>query len=101
MRCVLAALACTQSALPTIDPSIQAEVDTIKAIDDHAHPVRFVAAGQPADRLFDALPVDTATFEEPRQYPRGIDTVIVNGRVVLHEGKRTAERPGRPLTRSP
>src|SRR5439155_25153483 len=44
---------------------------------------------------------DTATFEEPRQYPRGIDTVIVNGRVVLHEGKRTAERPGRPLTRSP
>ena len=44
---------------------------------------------------------DTATFEAPRQYPRGIETVIVNGRVVLHEGKRTAERPGRALTRSP
>jgi N-acyl-D-amino-acid deacylase len=44
---------------------------------------------------------DTATFEQPKQYPRGIATVIVNGRVVLDDGKRTAERPGRPLTRSP
>ena len=44
---------------------------------------------------------DTATFEEPKQYPRGIETVVVNGRVVLHEGKRTTERPGRPLLRSP
>ncbi|MFL5311390.1 MAG: amidohydrolase family protein [Myxococcales bacterium] len=44
---------------------------------------------------------DTATFELPQQYPRGIETVVVNGRVVLHEGKRTAERPGRPLLRSP
>jgi N-acyl-D-aspartate/D-glutamate deacylase len=44
---------------------------------------------------------DTATFEEPKQYPRGIETVIVNGRIVLHEGKRTRERPGRPLVRAP
>jgi N-acyl-D-amino-acid deacylase len=44
---------------------------------------------------------DTATFEQPQQYPRGIETVVVNGRVVLHRGKRTAERPGRPLLRSP
>jgi N-acyl-D-amino-acid deacylase len=44
---------------------------------------------------------DTATFEQPQQYPRGIETVVVNGRVVLHQGKRTAERPGRPLLRSP
>jgi N-acyl-D-aspartate/D-glutamate deacylase len=44
---------------------------------------------------------DTATFEQPKQYPRGIATVIVNGRVVLHDGKRTAERPGRPLIHAP
>ena len=44
---------------------------------------------------------DTATFERPQQYPRGMETVVVNGRVVLHQGKRTAERPGRPLMRSP
>ena len=44
---------------------------------------------------------DTATFEQPQQYPRGIETVVVNGKVVLHQGKRTAERPGRPLLRAP
>jgi dihydroorotase/N-acyl-D-amino-acid deacylase len=44
---------------------------------------------------------DTATFEQPQKYPPGIETVVVNGRVVLHQGKRTAERPGRPLLRSP
>ncbi len=44
---------------------------------------------------------DTATFEQPQQYPRGIETVVVNGRVVLHHGERTADRPGMPLLRSP
>jgi len=44
---------------------------------------------------------DVATYEQPQLYPRGIETVLVNGRVVLHQGKRTAERPGRPLSRSP
>ncbi len=44
---------------------------------------------------------DTATFEQPQKYPPGIETVVVNGRVVLHQGKRTPERPGRPLLRAP
>jgi len=44
---------------------------------------------------------DTATFEQPQRYPPGIETVVVNGRVVLHQGKRTAERPGRPLLHAP
>jgi dihydroorotase/N-acyl-D-amino-acid deacylase len=42
---------------------------------------------------------DTATFENPGQFPIGIDTVIINGKVVLDEGKLTAERPGRALRR--
>jgi len=41
-----------------IDPQILAEVNRIRAIDNHAHPVRFVASGPP-DREFDALPVDS------------------------------------------
>jgi N-acyl-D-amino-acid deacylase len=50
--------------------------------------------------LFDPDRVrDRATFEEPAQFPEGIDTVIVNGTVVLDEGKLTAARPGRPLRR--
>jgi hypothetical protein len=33
-------------------------VDTLKAIDSHAHPMTFVAAGSPADTDYDALPLD-------------------------------------------
>jgi len=59
--CLAAALAlvgCARGPAPAIDPDIAAEVDHIRAIDDHAHPVRFVAAGESPDRGFDALPVD-------------------------------------------
>jgi N-acyl-D-aspartate/D-glutamate deacylase len=50
--------------------------------------------------LFDPDRVrDRATFQAAAQYPDGIDTVIVNGKVVLDEGKLTAERPGRALRR--
>jgi hypothetical protein len=34
-------------------------------------------------------------------YPEGISYVAVNGRLVLDNGKRTKERPGRPLLHSP
>ena len=41
--------------------------------------------------------VDTATFENPRQYPLGINWVLVNGTVVVREGVHTGARPGRSL----
>jgi N-acyl-D-amino-acid deacylase len=45
--------------------------------------------------IFDPATVaDRATFTDPFQYPVGIDTVIVNGRVVLDHGRHTGERPG-------
>ena len=37
---------------------------------------------------------DRATFTDPFQYPAGIETVIVNGGVVLDQGRHTGERPG-------
>ena len=40
---------------------------------------------------------DLATFEKPLQYSEGFSHVVVNGRVVLDDGKMTDERPGRPL----
>ena len=43
---------------PAADPQIAAEVSRIRAIDNHAHPVRMQEHGEPADREFDALPVD-------------------------------------------
>lgn len=42
---------------------------------------------------------DTATFEDPFQYPVGIETVLVNGVVVFDEGKHTNARPGTVLRR--
>src|SRR5262249_11114354 len=44
---------------------------------------------------------DTATFEKPMAYPEGIPYVMVNGKLVLENGKRTRHRPGLPLLHSP
>ncbi len=43
--------------------------------------------------------IDRATFENANVYSEGVDTVIVNGVVVLEAGKMTGERPGQPLIR--
>lgn len=48
--------------------------------------------------VFDADRVaDRATFDNPHQYPEGIDIVIVNGQVVIDEGRHTGATPGRVL----
>lgn len=41
--------------------------------------------------------IDAATFQEPHQYPIGIDHVIVNGRLVIHGGTHTSSLPGSVL----
>lgn len=40
------------------DPQLVAEIAKIKAIDNHAHPLKYVAQGEKADDEFDALPLD-------------------------------------------
>jgi N-acyl-D-aspartate/D-glutamate deacylase len=40
---------------------------------------------------------DTATFENPIQYPKGIEYVIVNGKMSVESGKHTGERAGKIL----
>jgi len=42
---------------------------------------------------------DKATFEDPHQYPEGIYYVIVNGQVVVDNGKITGLKPGKVLKR--
>ncbi len=41
-----------------VDSSIAAYIATIKAIDVHAHPMRYVAPNAPPDTEYDALPLD-------------------------------------------
>jgi N-acyl-D-amino-acid deacylase len=59
-------------------------------------------AGAFADvTIFDADEInDGATFEQPTQPARGIDSVIVNGVAVWQAGKATGARPGK-LLRNP
>ena len=37
---------------------------------------------------------DKATFESPHAYSEGFKMVMVNGKIVLQDGKTTNERPG-------
>jgi N-acyl-D-aspartate/D-glutamate deacylase len=43
--------------------------------------------------------IDKATFQNPHQYPEGIDYVIVNGRVVINNGEHSGLLPGKILRR--
>src|SRR4051812_28473341 len=60
-----ASVATAQSA---IDPALARYINGIRAIDNHAHPMRPVALGAPADSEFDALPLDgIPPFELPNR----------------------------------
>jgi N-acyl-D-amino-acid deacylase len=52
--------------------------------------------------IFDPQTIgDTATWTEPHNYPEGIDYVIVNGQIVVEDGKQLDTRPGRVLRHKP
>src|SRR6476646_11461932 len=55
---LLAGCARRQTTALDIDAGLASAIAGIRAIDNHAHPVRMAAAGEAADREFDALPVD-------------------------------------------
>jgi N-acyl-D-amino-acid deacylase len=57
--------------------------------------------GQAADVVvFDpATIIDRSTYDDPHQYAAGINTVIVNGAVVIEGGEHTGALPGRLLRR--
>ena len=46
-------------AMAQVDPAIAAVIEHTKAIDNHAHPLKYVAAGEPRDEDYDQLPCDT------------------------------------------
>src|SRR5580692_6835578 len=62
----LALAGCAPVTPPAADPELTAEIQHIRAIDNHGHPVRVTQTGEPADRFFDALPVDNM---EPQSDP--------------------------------
>jgi len=43
---------------------------------------------------------DTATYQNPHSYPKGVEYVVVNGVVVVEEGKHRGTKPGKLLKRT-
>ncbi|NOX90674.1 MAG: amidohydrolase family protein [Calditrichaeota bacterium] len=43
---------------------------------------------------------DKATYLQPHQFPEGIQLVMVNGKIVVKNGKTTGEKPGRALLKT-
>ncbi len=62
----------------------------------HQYDRGLLRPGMAADvTIFDpATVIDMATYEKPHQYAKGIIDVIVNGTIVLLNGKHTGARPG-------
>jgi len=46
------------SAQTGADPELLSEINNIKAVDNHAHPLRYVAEAEKPDDEYDALPLD-------------------------------------------
>ena len=61
-----------------------------------------IARGKKADLVvFSADTVkDEATFDDPHQYASGINYVLVNGEIVVENGRHTGARPGRVLRKA-
>ena len=62
-----------------------------------------IAVGKKADLVvFDpAKIIDRADFGRPHQLAEGVLDLVVNGQIVLHDGKHTGVKPGRVLRHRP
>ncbi|MHC4401669.1 MAG: serine hydrolase [Planctomycetota bacterium] len=76
-----------------------AQASAVAANDVFAYDRGRVAEGLAADLVvFDYRRLaDRATFAEPHRLSEGVKYVLVNGQVVLDDGKYTGKRPGRVL----
>jgi N-acyl-D-amino-acid deacylase len=41
--------------------------------------------------------IDNATYDDPKQFPSGVEYVIVNGEIVVEKGVHTGNRPGKTV----
>jgi predicted TIM-barrel fold metal-dependent hydrolase len=74
---------------PRIDPQLAAEIAGIQAIDNHAHPVRPAAPGEPRDNEFDALPVDNLEAASEPIRVRGGSPELLDAHQALVGAART------------
>jgi predicted TIM-barrel fold metal-dependent hydrolase len=94
-RCLLAlalATACSRP-VPEVDSQLAAEIAAIKAIDNHAHPVRPAAQGEPPDTEYDALPVENLeASSDPVRLRPGAPELAAARRELFQNDKTKAAR---------
>jgi len=90
---VLAACASPSTREARIDPRIAGEIAKIKAIDNHAHPVRPTAQGEKPDDEYDALPVETLEAQsDPVRSRPGAPELLEAHRQLFRGDKAKAAR---------
>jgi hypothetical protein len=88
--CLLAGCSSTPVGDTRIDAELAAEISRIKAIDNHAHPVRPVGAGEAGDKDYDALPVESL---DPASDPVGMradSSALVDAHKAISKGDKTS-----------
>ena len=78
------------SGSDAVDPQLAREIAAIKAIDNHAHPVRPTAAGETPDIEFDALPVDNLVPQSDPERQRPKSPTVTRAGAELYSGDRAA-----------
>ena len=80
---ILLAVAIISAAQPVVDPQLATEISQIKAIDNHAHPVR-PTWGSDKDMDYDALPVESMDpYTEPVRTRRGSPLALEASRALF------------------
>ena len=84
------------AAQAPVDSALARYINSIRAIDNHAHPMRPVAQGAPADTEFDALPLDgIPPFDLPNRL-KPDDPIWRAAQNALYHIAPDRERPGVP-----
>ncbi|HXO39587.1 MAG TPA: hypothetical protein VN872_13175 [Candidatus Acidoferrum sp.] len=77
----------------TADPQLLAEITKIKAVDNHSHPPKLVAAGEKDDD-FDALPCDPLEPSEPTTITRPENPQYIAAWKALYNYPYNEPQPG-------
>ncbi len=74
----------------SVDPQIASAIASIKAIDNHGHPVRPTAAGEKPDTEYDALPVDSLEAQSDYVRSRPGSPELLEAHRAVFQGDKAA-----------
>lgn len=87
---LLASCSAPRDASQSVDPQLATEIAAIKAVDNHAHPVRPTPPGEPPDHEYDALPVDSLEAQSDPVRDRPGSPELVEAHRAIFNGDKPA-----------